>query len=290
MDRLTALVEATLKEAAVETIEIVDVGASNLRRNRGPSYDGLIEAGYGRVTGFEPNEAEFTKLPQSDVRRYLCEAVGDGRTSNFNITSYPGFSSTLTPNLKFAAQIANFEEEVAVTHTSKMPTRKLDEMKDISRMDYLKIDIQGGECRVFNGAKRLLSEALCVHTETSFGPLYENQPLFGDQQAYMKRAGLVFLGFDSTNKHPVRSQTGGLSRKASRRDLGVWIDADAVFIRDFATWSDLETDAIVRLFLLTTGVYFAPSAALKAAALLQDRGVAKDGIIDTTTAFFNEQT
>ena len=45
-----------------DRIEIVDVGASNVSAKELPSYDALLANNLGRLTAFEPNPAELTKL------------------------------------------------------------------------------------------------------------------------------------------------------------------------------------------------------------------------------------
>ncbi len=47
---------------AIPTIQIMDVGAAALSQDR---YQPLVTLGYAKVTGFEPNPAEYAKLPKS---------------------------------------------------------------------------------------------------------------------------------------------------------------------------------------------------------------------------------
>ena len=70
-------------------------------------------------------------------------------------------------------------------------TRRLDDLSEIAALDFLKIDVQGSELSVFNGARRHLERAVAVHTEVCFLPLYKNQPLFGDIDVDLRRRGMI---------------------------------------------------------------------------------------------------
>ena len=50
-------------------------------------------------------------------------------------------------------------------------TRRLDDISEIEHLDFLKIDVQGGELAVFHGGKSKLSETVAIQTEISFVPL-----------------------------------------------------------------------------------------------------------------------
>ncbi|WP_050931495.1 FkbM family methyltransferase [Aestuariivita boseongensis] len=287
MSDLLPILSHNLSLSGENRIEIVDVGASDVDPSERPVYDPLLEVGLARLTGFEPNPDEFSKLPQTDQRRYLQTAIGDGRDQRLNLTMHPGFTSTLNPNAPVAATIANFKRLMRVTGHLDIATTRLDDIPEIGRMDFLKIDIQGGECLAFSGAPNLLRDCLCVHTETAFVQLYEGQPLFGDQHRMMVDAGLMFLGFHKVNKHPLRGMFRKLSTQAKARDIGAWIDADAVFIRDVRYWPDLEDAALTRLFVILAIAYEAASAAMHALSILESRKSVDPPFVQRCLEHFN---
>lgn len=61
----------------------------------------------------------------------------------------------------------------------------------IDQIDILKIDVQGGELLVLEGAKDKLKngEVTLIYTEVEFSPLYVNQPLFNDIEKYLLEFG-----------------------------------------------------------------------------------------------------
>ncbi|MFN3576106.1 MAG: FkbM family methyltransferase, partial [Tabrizicola sp.] len=222
-----------------DPIEVVDVGASALPSSEAPPYAPLLHHGLARLTGFEPNLVELAKLPSDPRRRYLPHAVGDGGPATLHLTRHPGFTSTLVPDPAITAHIHSFGALTEVTARQPVQTVRLDDLSEIPRIDFLKIDIQGGELAAFRGAAGKLSAALCVQTEVAMVPIYRDQPLFSDQNACLSDFGLRFFGFASANRFPFSGTPSDIHLTARRRDIGQWIDADAVYLADFTRWQAL---------------------------------------------------
>ena len=255
-----------------DLIEIVDVGASNVSAKELPSYDALLTHGLGRLTGFEPNPAELERLDATDSRRYLPYAIGTGTTVPFHITQSPGFCSTLRPNPKLNAAIHSFGPLTEVLSVEQMKTHRLDDLTEITRVDFLKIDIQGGEVAAFQGGTAKLANLLCVQTEVAFVPIYENQPLFAQQNEILQSLGLRFFGMKSVNRFAYEGAPRGIRKRSRRMDIGQWVDGDAVYLRDFLTWDALATADLKRLFFIVLTSFSAASAAMRMAQILVNAG------------------
>jgi FkbM family methyltransferase len=80
----------------------------------------------------------------------------------------------------------------------------------------LKIDVQGYEAQVLNGAKEILKRVAYVLLEVSFQPLYEGQGAFAEIHAFLQGAGF--------------SYSGTLEQLLSPLDGSV-LQADALFVR-----------------------------------------------------------
>ena len=253
-------------------IEIVDVGASNVSDKELPSYDTLLTHGLGRLTGFEPNPAELEKLTASDSRRYLPYAIGTGKTMPFHITQSAGFCSTLRPNAALNAAIHAFGPLTEVQSVEEMKTHRMDDLTEIARVDFLKIDIQGGEVAAFEGGLTKLATLLCVQTEVAFVPIYENQPLFAQQNDILQSLGLRFFGMKSVNRFAYEGASRGIRKRARRMDIGQWVDGDAVYLRDFLTWDSLPAEDQKRLFFILLTSFSAASATMRLGQFLVDAG------------------
>ena len=102
-------------------------------------------------------------------------------------------------------------------------------MSKISNVDFLKIDIQGGELNVFEHANKALDTATVVQTEVAFMPLYEGQPRFGEIEQAMRVCSFVphtFIDMRTTsiapvvfNNDPIRAQPSAGSRLCFREDF-----------------------------------------------------------------------
>ncbi len=66
----------------------------------------------------------------------------------------------------------------------------------LTRIDLLKMDIQGGEGMALEGATGLLAQRAVrlIYLEVEFGPLYEGQAYFCDVTAILNRHGYQLFG------------------------------------------------------------------------------------------------
>ena len=139
------------------TIDVVDIGANPIDTD--PPYQRLLQAGLARVTGFEPNPEALATLQanKGDNETYLPHAVADGETHEFKVCRTPGMSSLLEPNQELLQYLNQFPDWGTVVRREKINTVRLDDVSEVTNLDYLKIDIQGGELCVFENAPERLS-------------------------------------------------------------------------------------------------------------------------------------
>ena len=79
----------------------------------------------------------------------------------------------------------------------------MDSISEIAQLDYLKIDVQGGELAIFRNGKSRLGTAVAIQTEVSFMPLYKEQPVFGDIDLALRELGFVPHMFANINKRMI---------------------------------------------------------------------------------------
>ena len=225
------------KSLKSQPLGFIDIGA------RG-GVSSIVEpiAAATAVLGFEPNESEAQALrdahaasPVYQSFKVRCAAVaGTTGTRDFYETVRGVNSSLLRPSESFASryQVPGF----AIENIGSRQTNTLDNIiyeTDESAAPYgefLKLDVQGAELEVLQGAERVLSErTVAVIAEVSFCELYENQPLFGDVASFLKSKGFGFYGFHAMSHRA--SHLRDLIDCSSPRWSQRLIHADGIFFR-----------------------------------------------------------
>lgn len=171
---------------------ILDVGA-----NVGQYGRYLREIGYtGKIISFEPLLSAYSQLIAASRKDPLWEiapraAIGD-RDGEITINiSKNSVSSSILPMLALHRSSAP-ESEYYASETVKLC--KLDTIASAyinqkSQSIYLKIDVQGLETQVLEGASRILPSVKGLQLELSLVPLYEGEPLFRDMLDKLDKLG-----------------------------------------------------------------------------------------------------
>jgi len=223
-------------------LEAVDIGA---RIEGTPRWTPLAAHDAVRVTAFEPQAEDRRRLEASAWPvRCLPNFLGDGREATFHVTRWPGNCSLFRPDpaavdaftgLGASHPTGNFH----LVSTARVQTTRLDDVTDLPRPDFIKLDIQGAELMVLQNGRTALSRALVVESEALFVPLYHDQPLFGELHAFMREEGFLF--------HRFMNVAGRCYRPFVTNDPSVPMSqplwADAVFVRNPLTlegWSTAD--------------------------------------------------
>ena len=211
-------------------VDVVDVGANPI--DGVPPYKNLLERGHMRLVGFEPQSDAFERLnaAKGPHETYLPNAVGDGRPQCFRVCRAPGMSSTLVPNIPLLRRFHGFEQWAEVVEERKIETVRLDEVAEISDLDFLKIDVQGGEMAVFEGGRERLAGAVAVQTEVSFLPLYLDEPMFSEVDQMLRGLGYMPHCFAAVNTRAVKPL---VVKGSIYNGLNQLFQADMVYIKNF---------------------------------------------------------
>lgn len=249
----SSIVDLLRAEVEVPAISIVDVGANPLTGQKGP-YQPLVDRGAAELIGFEPDPDAFIKLQEmrGAGERYYPVAIGDGGRHTLRICAMSGMNSLLQPNFALLNLLHFHGRWAEVARTVELDTVRLDDVAEVTAMDYLKIDIQGGELMVFEHAQARLRDCLVVHTEAMFVPMYEGQPLFSEQELSLRRHGLQVHRFVETVGHVLRPFAVRGDRHAPLSQL-FW--ADVVFIKDITRPDLLASDQLLKLAVILHEIY-----------------------------------
>jgi protein O-GlcNAc transferase len=217
-------------------ISIVDVGAALIET---PPYQSLVDAGHGKIFGFEPNQQECERLNREYgiPHCFLPLFVGDGRPAIFHETNWAPTGSLYEPNSRLLEKFQNLAELVTPIAKHEVNTTRLDDINEIGDVDFIKIDVQGSELAVFQNASRALSSALLIQTEVEFVELYRGQPMFADVDIFLRANGFQFHtlnGFSGRAFKPLiaNGDVNSVFRQA------LW--SDAIYVRDWMHLDGLE--------------------------------------------------
>lgn len=233
-------------------IRVIDVGASPIDGD--PPYLKLFEAGRAEILGFEPDEEQFKILSESakDSEKYLKVALGDGKPTNLYICEAPGMTSTLKPDPETLSHFPQFDSWGSVKQTQKIETKRLDDVPEAYRSDYIKLDIQGGELGVLEHGKKVLQDTLCVHIEVQFVPFYEDQPLFAELDILLRECG-----FYLHNLLPLKRRIFTALGQQENPYLGLnqvlW--SDGVYFRNFTDFPKLSAEKLLKTSLIAHELY-----------------------------------
>ena len=250
-----------------------------------------MPASYARHThllGFEPNPDEFTKLTEHRTRaqregyippRWKKESFKDtalwdkAETRPIYITNDTGaitLMGELVPKIcdriysgisenrggqgvRTPVALSQFRKLLS---TETVQCQSLDNILDgQDKIDFLKIDVEGAESRVLNGARALFDSGriLFVKTEFQCVPLYEESGgLFGPQLVLLQDHDFRLLDF-STGSHWLYSRCASRIPKAV--DRGLILMGDAYFALDPDRVNMSDTD-LQRLGLISIALGF----------------------------------
>ena len=162
-----------------------------------------------------------------------------------------------------------------VTRRVPLKTRKLDDISKIRHLDFLKIDIQGGNLAVFRGGAVKLSQAVVVQTEVSFVTLYKGQPSFGDVDLEMPRQEFTPHCFAEVKRWPIAPC---IVKGDPREPLNQLLEADIVYVHDFVRPESMSDEQLKHLALIAHYCYGSFDLALRYVLLLEQRRALETGV------------
>ncbi|MEZ6128496.1 MAG: FkbM family methyltransferase [Planctomycetaceae bacterium] len=182
---------------------VLDVGATvgqYAQEIRSLGYDGRIES-------FEPISAAFSKLTAAAAAdskwRAHAHALGNAtEMMEINVSANSPSSSFLPLN----ADLATGSIDLKTVSTETVQIRRLDdvftEIVGSSRNVYLKVDTQGYESRVLDGAEKSLASIAMVQMELSLVTNYDGELLIEEMMQRMRALGFAPWWLLDGFRHP----------------------------------------------------------------------------------------
>lgn len=227
-------------------ITILDVGAALSER---PPYQSLVDAGRARIIGFEPNARECERLNREygKPHRFFPYFVGDGAPAVFHETNWALTGSLFEANTPLLEKFQNLAEVVTPVAKHAVDTKRIDDIAEIADVDFIKIDVQGGELAVFRNALRPLSRTLLVQTEVEFVELYRGQPMFADVDIFLRGNGFQFHSFNGFGGRAFKPLIANNDVNAPFRQF-LW--SDALYVRDWMRLEELDESKLRKYAVL----------------------------------------
>jgi FkbM family methyltransferase len=180
---------------------VLDVGA-----NTGQFARNLRRVGYqGHICSFEPVEAAYTALSASfrkDARwagyNYALGSQNTQQTFHIALES-TAMSSFLQP------QSADWKLREVAVEVKRLDTVYQGVIAATGLQHprvFLKMDTQGYDLEVFNGAENCLDQVLGIQSEVSVKPVYVGMPHYLDTIRSYENYGFLLYGLAEAARHP----------------------------------------------------------------------------------------
>jgi FkbM family methyltransferase len=162
-----------------------------------------------QIYGFEPFRDVYNTYAESfsgdrKVHTENLALSNKNGTADFFLNSTHYTNSLLPNNEEYTEGKIGYEPIASV----QVPTKTLDSFcadRKIEAIDILKMDVQGGELMVLEGAKSMLAagKISMIFTEVEFQPVYKEQPLMKDIESFLNQ-----YGFDLYKIYNVGEENG----------------------------------------------------------------------------------
>jgi FkbM family methyltransferase len=190
---------------------VVDVGA-----NDGGFATAIRGLGYaGRIISFEPLEAPFAAVQRKATHdgnwdTVQC-AVGDAKSEvTINVSGNDGLSSSVLPMLEAHT---NVEPTSRYVGSETVRQERLDTLLpqlgiDRDSRTFLKVDVQGYERAVLDGASELFADGTIIglQLELSLVPLYGGAMTYREGLDRAEAMGMTLMGLDPVFADPKSGQ------------------------------------------------------------------------------------
>lgn len=213
-------------------IILVDVGA---RGGIDRKWDVFGERAI-KVIGCEPEPEEckrLNKVSKSNHRYFPVALFNKKGEVTINLTRNLACSSIFEPN---SALIDRFftSEEFEVKDSVLIRCNTLDDIlmeNNFRDIDFIKLDTQGTELQILQGAERTLPDVFGIDIEVEFSPLYQGQPLFADVDIFLRERGFTLFDLQIPFGRKIRKEL----QNQRRYSKGQVFWTNALYFKDFVS-------------------------------------------------------
>jgi FkbM family methyltransferase len=146
------------------------------------------------ITSFEPNPEVFSLLERnwgcvSGITLNPIALTNFIGHASFYATRVPEVSSLLQPTERMIELSSEHKYDHETINVSTMTLDHYCQINNIRNIDILKLDVQGSELNLLQGAEKLLQEGMItlIYSEVTFAETYINQTRFIDLVSYLNK-------------------------------------------------------------------------------------------------------
>jgi FkbM family methyltransferase len=233
------------------SFNLIEIGALPIEGQVEPFYQLLKLFPASHLSAFEINPALCEKLnrrAEPNIRYFPCALGRTAETRRLYETMHPMCTSLYEPDERYAEMFNNLDD-MRLKTASQVETMALDRFvadNALGAIDFIKIDVQGAELEIFHGGVGVLRDLLMLVCEVEFVPMYRNQPLFADVDAFLRQHGFMlhrFLGMAGRVMKP-------LMVHGSRNYPVQFLWSDAAYIRDLFAAESMSAERLLKLAVL----------------------------------------
>jgi FkbM family methyltransferase len=182
---------------------------------------------------------------------YLPFALGaeSGEKSLF-VTKRIMMTSMLRPHQALLERFWDKPEHTKIVKELTVPVRALDDLlndRDI-KLDAIKVDVQGTELDILQGAKAALQSILTAEIEVSLLDRYKDQARFWDINAFMESQGFELIDISRIKRYRHANQSGLINPwQGGGKRAGRIAFCDALYVRRYDQLVERITDPVIAL-------------------------------------------
>lgn len=216
------------------------------------------------AVGFEPNPEHFAALSDVDSHwrslRYLPHAIGGQSGTRTLYRPRFGNSSTLLQPNTAIGDAFDKRQFFDVQETMQVDVVRLDdalEQFDVRNPDYLKLDVEGAEFEILEGASKALSTLSAIRVEVCFVEVRHGQRLGMEVGSYLESLGFRLMQVVEPAPWRVHGYRvhPAVSREPIRYSRGQLVHADFLFMRDPEFYADAERRLRGAFLAMTHGFF-----------------------------------
>jgi len=227
-------IQKKISEISKDRIVYCDVGARG-----GLSIEWKRVATSLTVVAYEPEAKAAAVLKQSitsegaEAKVYKDAVWSSNGVYPFYETKSGACSSLLVPNATFIDNFPFAEKfDIAKEWAFEVKTIDATLAEDYIKIDFLKIDVQGGTLDVLTGASETLESVFGLNLEAEFVSIYQGESLFGDIDKYVRSKGFVLIDLRPTYwRRKYSKNVSGSRGELIYADLFYLIDPDVLYRR-----------------------------------------------------------